>query len=306
MNELLEYYSEMVPTFMTVVSIVILEWIALAVLDKIESHQEGKVSVLSAVLTYMPIFVTNKFITISLMFWFYQYRLFDLGFEWYVWILAYIGYDFMSYVLHWLSHKVRFFWCIHSVHHSPKEMKTSVAFRGSFVEFLLAPHLILWLPLLGFHPLLIVIVEGFGQLYGVPLHFNEHFVPKNKFNWIRKILITPSTHRIHHAKNDIYLDTNYGLTFSIWDYLFKTYQVEVKTEKPVYGLKNPIDSENLLETQTEGFTALWKDIKNEPSFVNKIKYLIMPPGWHPFMTSGSTAKKVRQKALMEYEHKILF
>ena len=300
MNELLEYYSEMIPVFMTVVAlgIVIIEWIALAILNKVERPKEGKVNVLSAILTYIPIFMTNKVLTISLMFWVYQYRLFDLGLQWYVWVLAYIGYDFMSYAIHWASHKIRFFWCIHSVHHSPKEMKTSVAFRGSFAEFILAPHLIIWLPILGFHPLLIIIVEGFGQLYGVPLHLNEHFVPKGKFAWIKKIFITPSLHRIHHAKNSLYIDTNYGLTFSIWDNIFKTYQAEMKKEKPVYGLTKEIDSENLLVTQTDEFAALWKDIKNAPDFLSKVKYLVMPPGWNHI--DGGITNKLRQTALKAF------
>jgi len=301
MRELLEYYSEMIPVFMSIVafSIVILEWIALTILNRIESHKEGKVSVLSAILTYIPIFITNKFITISLMFWVYQYKLFDLGFKWYVWVLAYIGYDFMSFTIHLLSHKVRFFWCIHSVHHSSKAIKTSVAFRGSFAEFILAPHLILWLPLLGFHPFLIIIVEGFGQLYGVPLHLSEHFSSRFKKSGINKFFITPSAHRIHHAKNDVYIDTNYGLTFSIWDTIFKTGQEEIKQEKPVYGLMKELNSENLLVTQTDEFTSLWKDVKSTSSITNKIKYFVKPPGWN-HVDGGVLAKEIREKALSRY------
>ena len=276
------FLSKMAPTFMTIVSliIVILEWITLTMTKKIESHKEGIINIYSAALTYIPIFITNKLITISLMFWVYQYRLFYLKFDWYVWILAYIGYDFMSYVIHYLSHRVRLFWCIHTVHHSPKEMKASVAFRGSFAEFILAPHLILWLPILGFHPLLIIIVDGVGQLYGVPLHFNQQICPDSKYSWIQKFLITPTIHRLHHAKNDIYLDRNYGLTFRVWDYLFQTSQTELQQEKPIYGTRKNINSENLLVSQTDEFIALWQDIKNAPSWFNKIKYLVMPPGWN--------------------------
>ncbi|WP_372364452.1 sterol desaturase family protein [Candidatus Uabimicrobium sp. HlEnr_7] len=295
---MLQYYSEMVPAAMTIVAIVIviLEWIALTITERIESHKEGIVNILSAALTYLPIFTVNTFLTVFLMFIVYEYRIFNLGFEWYVWVMAYIGYDFMSYILHLLSHKVRFFWCIHSVHHSPKEMKASVSFRGSFAEFILAPHLILWLPLLGFHPLLIIIVEGVGQLYGVPLHVSEKFFKKGKKSWIHYILITPSIHRIHHAKNDIYLDTNYGLTFALWDYLFRTFQHERKEDNPVYGLTNDVDSENLLVSQTDEFVELWKDIKSTNNIVHKLKYLLMPPGWN-HIDGGITAKDIREKIL---------
>ena len=296
---MLEYYSEMVPMTMTIVAIVIvvLEWIVLTITEKIESHKEGFTNILSAALTYLPIFTVNTFLTIFLMFVVYEYRIFDLGFEWYVWVMAYIGYDFMSYVIHVLSHKVRFFWCIHSVHHSPKEMKASVSFRGSFAEFLLAPHLILWLPLLGFHPLLVIIVEGVGQLYGVPLHFSDKFFKRGKSLWIHNFFITPSIHRLHHAHNDIYLDTNYGLTFALWDKIFKTFQPERQKDIPVYGLTREIDSEDLLVSQTDEFVELWKDIKSTNSLWNKLKYLIMPPGWN-HIDGGITAKDIRSKILL--------
>ena len=298
MNEILTFLADLVPAIMTIVAllIVITEWIVLGRQKIIKLHKEGKVNVWSAVLTYIPIFIINQFLTITIMFWVYQYRIFDLRYDWYVWILCYIGYDFMSYATHWLSHKVRFFWCIHSVHHAPKEMKASVAFRGSFAEFLIAPHITLWLPLLGFHPLLIIIVEGVGQLYGVPLHFNEHVTKKTNQSWLKRYFITPAIHRLHHASNAIYIDTNYGLTFNIWDRLFNTFQKEVKTEKPIYGLNKEIDSENLWVSQTDEFFALWQDIKRAPKWSDKIKYCLYPPGWS-HAHAGVTAKTIRLEAL---------
>lgn len=297
MNDLLTYYSETVPLFMTVASLVIvaMEWISLTFLRKIENHKEGWVNVLSAALTFLPIFLLNAIFTTALMFGLYQFRLFDLGLEWYVWILAYIAYDFMAYAIHYLSHKVRILWCIHSVHHSAKEMKASVAFRGSFADFLITPQTSLWLPLLGFHPLMILIVEGFAMIYGVPLHLNENSLPKGKWTGLRKLFITPAAHRLHHANNDIYLDTNYGLTFSIWDKIFKTEQAHTH-EKPVYGLTKEINSANIVIAQTDEWVCLWRDLKSAPRLIDKVKYLIMPPGWN-HVDGGETARVVRERAL---------
>lgn len=297
---MLKEYSEMVPLFMIIgsLSMVTLEWIALTYLHKVERHKEGFVNVGSAMVNFLPLFALNFLLITSLMFGVYQFRLFDLGLEWYVWILAYIGYDFMSYAVHWMSHKVRFFWCIHSVHHSAQEMKASVAFRGSWAEFLLSPHIILWLPLLGFHPLMIIIVEGFALLYGVPLHISEHFAPKTRHTWIRKFIITPSAHRLHHAREGLYLDTNYGLTFALWDNLFGTYQHQESHTPPSYGLRKEIDSENLLISQTDEFAALWRDVKSAPRWIDKVKYLYKPPGWN-HLDGGKTAKQIRREALAE-------
>lgn len=292
--ERLEELSEFVPVIMTIVAIliVVVEWIFLGLRKKIERHKEGITNTLSALLTFIPTFIFNKLIIISLMFFFYEYRLFDLSFEWYIWALAYILYDFLFYITHLISHKVRLLWCIHSVHHSPKEMKASVSFRGSFAEFILAPHLILWLPLLGFHPFIILIVEGAGLLYGVPVHLSEKWLKKRKMNKRNLLFITPAFHRLHHAKNDLYVDTNYGLTFSIWDRLFRTFQLEFNEDRPEYGLKKDVNSENLLESQTNEFINLWKDIKSTDQWQYKIKYLFMPPGWN-HIDGGLTAKKIR-------------
>lgn len=280
----LEQLSFTIPLIISAFSafVVAIEWIVLSYTKKIESHKEGITNLLSAALTYYPLFFLNTFITVSLMYLFYNNRLFDLGFSWYVWVLAYIAFDFMSYLIHLLSHKVRFLWCIHSVHHSAKEMKTSVTFRGSFAKFLVAPHVTLWLPLLGFHPVMFVIIASFEQLYAIPLHLSEKLIPKSKTNlpWIKKIFITPLIHRLHHATDSIYLDTNYGITFSIWDHIFKTYQDEVAGKNAVFGLTKEIDSENLLITQTDGFKNLWQDIKKAPRLMDKFKYMILPPGWN--------------------------
>jgi len=220
------------------------------------------------------------------MFLFYEYRFFTLGFAWYTWILAYIGYDFMSFIIHYYSHRIRFLWCIHSVHHSPKELKASVSFRGSFAEFLVAPHLILWLPLLGFHPLQILIVEGVGQLYGVPLHFSDALFKKKsrKLRALGKYIVTPAFHRLHHAKNKIYLDVNFALTFTLWDRLFNTYQDFVEDEKPVYGVRTEVNPSNIYEAHTDEFKRLWIDIKNASSWKDRIFYIFKHPGWKPTAT----------------------
>lgn len=133
------------------------------------------------------------------MVWFYHYRLFDLGNAWYIWIFCYLLYDLLFYIIHYLGHRVRFFWCIHGVHHTAEEMKLTVAVRGSFFGFLLTPHNTLWLPLLGFDPFMVLIVDGIAKIYGLFEHVNEHFISA-KGGWIEKLFITPSAHRVHHSK----------------------------------------------------------------------------------------------------------
>ena len=259
-----------------------------------------KVSAFSAMLSFFPIFIINKLFLITFMFWVFKFKFFELGFQWYVWVLAWVFYDFMFYLIHRLSHTIRLFWCLHNVHHTPKEMKLSVAFRGSIADFLLLPHVIIWLPLLGFHPFLLLIIEILGRFYGICVHISENLVPNKKRYWIEKLFISPSAHRVHHSTNPIYLDRNYGESLSIWDLLFNTYQNEIATEPPVYGTMKDIDSENLYDSQSNEFIALWEDIKSTSKFSEKIKYIIMPPGWN-HIDGGTLANEIRSNALLEID-----
>jgi sterol desaturase/sphingolipid hydroxylase (fatty acid hydroxylase superfamily) len=296
----LEYFSNLAPGIITALAavVVLAEWALLAIEKKIDSHAEAKVSILSAMLSFFPIFIFTKVLYIGLMFWFYENRWFELGFDWYVWLLAWVAYDFMFYLIHWLSHTVRLFWCFHSVHHTPHEMKLSVAFRGSFADFLLVPHNILWLPLLGFHPFMVLIVEVVGRFYGILVHVNESWFPNRKRHWIEKILVSPSVHRVHHSTNAVYLDRNYGEALSIWDVLFRTYQPELPDEKPVYGTMKEIDSEQLMDTQTSEFKALWRDVRAAPGWTDKLRYLFKPPGWN-HRDGGKLGSTLRKEALMQ-------
>jgi alkylglycerol monooxygenase len=65
-------------------------------------------------------------------------------------------------------------------------------------------------------------------------------VPKlGPLEWI---LNTPSQHRVHHARNPLYVDKNYGGTLCVFDRLFGTFQEEIDDTPCVYGLIGPLNS----------------------------------------------------------------
>ena len=96
------------------------------------------------------------------------------------------------------------------------------------------------------------------------------------------------------------MDTNYGETLAIWDRIFNTYQAELEEEIPRYGVMKEVDSGNLYDTQVNEFIGLWNDVKSTKNIINKLKYLIMPPGWSH---KGETisANVLRQEALLEIQ-----
>ena len=90
---------------------------------------------------------------------------------------------------------------------------------------------------------------------------------------------TPSHHRVHHAKNIVYLDRNHAGILIIWDRMFGTFQEELEEEPVVYGITTNIDSYNPLVIASHEFGNIWKDLSRSRSFFDKLNYLFKPPGW---------------------------
>ncbi|VEB45791.1 Fatty acid hydroxylase superfamily [Chromobacterium violaceum] len=92
--------------------------------------------------------------------WIYQHhRLFDFSAGWLSFFLLFLGQDFLYYWFHRVSHRVRWLWAAHSVHHSSTRMNFTTAFRQSLM-YPLAGMWAFWLPLawLGFPPEQVVAV----------------------------------------------------------------------------------------------------------------------------------------------------
>ena len=53
---------------------------------------------------------------------------------WYWLIYGYIVWELSHFVYHYLAHKVRLFWCLHSTHHAPQTMNLSVTYMHFFLE----------------------------------------------------------------------------------------------------------------------------------------------------------------------------
>jgi sterol desaturase/sphingolipid hydroxylase (fatty acid hydroxylase superfamily) len=256
----------------------LLEGVLLMIIHKnknIVSIKGGAVSMISGGFTFGLMFLANLALYFTIYTKAYQLRLFQGGFQWYYWLLCFLIYDLMFYTAHRLGHEVRLIWCFHSVHHTSEEMRLTSAIRGSAFDFIYYPWFFVWIPFLGFHPLMLFIVESFSRLYGVLTHVSPLWF--GKIRWLDHILITPSVHRVHHGRNTRYLDKNYSEVLSIWDKMFGTFIQEDET--PDYGILKPIDSNNLKEIQLSPWQDLWNDIKKSPNLRTALKYIFYPPGW---------------------------
>jgi len=220
--------------------------------------------------------VLMKALAFAAYMWLYQFRLFEIGWQWWAWVLILFADDFTFYWHHRLSHEIRILWAAHVQHHSSQTLNLATALRQSWTELLYKYFWWFWLPLVGFHPLMILMMMSVSLIY----QFWPHTELIRKFpKWFEFIFNTPSHHRVHHASNVRYLDQNHAGILMIWDRMFGTFSEEKDEEKPVYGLTKNITSYNPLVIVSHEYKDIWKDVQRAPSFTDKLKYIFYPPGW---------------------------
>jgi sterol desaturase/sphingolipid hydroxylase (fatty acid hydroxylase superfamily) len=221
----------------------------------------------------------------------YQFRLFTLDTSlWWVWVLAFFADDLSYYLFHRTSHHVRFFWASHVVHHSSQHYNLAAALRqtwtgnftGSFIFWL-------WMPFVGFHPLVVMLMQQISLIYQFWIHTEAIIKLPKPFEFIFN---TPSHHRVHHSSDLKYLDKNHGGILIIWDRFFSSFEPE--QEKPVYGLSKNVDTFNPVKIAFHEWRNLSRDIAKGRTVINAAKYLINPPGWSHDGVSKTT-KQLRKE-----------
>jgi len=229
---------------------------------------------------------------------FQEYALIKTSFTWYWLIYGYVVWEFGHFLYHFWGHKVRLFWCLHSTHHAPENMNLSVTYAHFFLE---APYADVIRTtvciLMGVEPKLLFLIMFIDGTYGAFIHVGENLIKKGKFGFLNKIILTPSHHRVHHARNPLYMDTNFCNLLNIWDRIFGTYQEEEDHVKIEYGITRNMDSGNFLDVYFGEIVALFKDVYKAPGLKNKLMYVVMPPGWH-HSGNHKTAKIVRKEYLI--------
>ncbi|WP_299763781.1 sterol desaturase family protein [uncultured Dokdonia sp.] len=144
---------------------------------------------------------------------------------WPMWLqllVFFIVLDFVQWFTHTLLHKFPLLWKFHKVHHSVKEMGFAAHLRYHWMEN------VLYKPLKTFG---IMILGGFEPEQAYIVHFIAivigHFNHSNiKITWgpLKYIINNPVMHLYHHAYvlPEGKYGVNFGISLSLWDYLFKT------------------------------------------------------------------------------------
>lgn len=222
------------------------------------------------------------FVYIEMMPFFHKYALFSIPNNAIGWLYAYLMWELTYWIWHYLGHRVRLFWCLHSPHHAPVEMNLTVAWVHFFAEgYYTAAVQVPLLMFFGVSPEMVAIILVIDGTWGTFIHTGEDGFKNGKFGILEKIFITPSHHRVHHAKNPLYIDTNFCVLLPFWDWLFGTLQNEKDEVKIEYGITRETDATSFIDMYFGECICLYKDLKNTPGLTNKLKMIFMPPGWYP-------------------------
>ena len=147
---------------------------------------------------------------------------------WLEWIAAILILDFAIWAQHWATHKIPLLWRLHRVHHADRDMDVTTAIRFHPVEIALSMILKIGLVyLLGPAAGAVILFEVL--LNGSALFNHGNIALPKRFDAIlRRVLVTPDMHRVHHSIHRHEHDSNYGFALSIWDRLFGTYIAQPK------------------------------------------------------------------------------
>lgn len=137
--------------------------------------------------------------------------------------LSLLALDLLIYAQHFLFHHVPLLWRLHRVHHADPEIDVTTGVRFHPVEIFVSMALkMAMVAALGAPPLAVLLFEIVLNAMAMFNHTNAS-LPIRAERLLRRIIVTPDMHRIHHSVRRDEHDANFGFNLSIWDRLFRTY-----------------------------------------------------------------------------------
>ncbi|MFC5740380.1 sterol desaturase family protein [Dyella tabacisoli] len=198
-------------------------------------------------------------------------------------VIYYLIYDLVYYWMHRLQHALPWWWALHSMHHSQRQMSCWTNDRGSLIDGFLqsmvlavvglligvAPAEFAWLMLLG------ELVQNFSHA-NVRIGFGSV---------LGRVFVAPKFHRLHHMLVDPTRpklhNCNFGQVFSIWDVVFGT-ALYGEPPRPT-GVGDPVvDSDNefgLVGLHWNAFKRFWGAVRRPAGW--KLGEVAFGPNYEP-------------------------
>lgn len=146
--------------------------------------------------------------------------------DWAQWMLALLVLDFALYLQHRAFHEIALLWPLHRVHHTDIVYDLTTGLRFHPAELVLS---LLWkcalVVALGAPPAAVLLYEILLSSFSLWSHSNLR-LPLAVDARLRRWLITPDWHRVHHAVARQEHDHNYGSVLTLWDRLLRSEQAQ--------------------------------------------------------------------------------
>jgi alkylglycerol monooxygenase len=230
--------------------------------------------------------------SIFVLFAYFYYQSFSYLYQHHAWlnipdtianyILLFLLIDLLWYIYHRAGHEINVLWAAHVTHHQSESFNLSVSFRVSSVQLLFRMFFWSLLPIIGFQPTSILLLIGIHGAYQFFIH--TALIPKLGF--FEFIFVTPSHHRVHHGRNAVYLDKNYGGVLIIWDRLFGTYAEE--KEAVSYGTVQAFTSIDPFKAWFQWYVDLWHASRLLPKWRQKLALWFAKPESMAFYKNQKT------------------
>lgn len=158
-------------------------------------------------------------------------------------LLALVLVDFILYWIHRAQHQWGLLWRTHAWHHSVEQLYWFSGFRTSFLHSLLYNIPQAAVPMLVFE--LDPLQAGIAYSIGMLVQFWEHTNVDVDIGALRRLVITPKYHRIHHSAVEP-RNRNFAPVFALWDWMFGTY-VDPRTMPKDFplGLGEPVQEREM-------------------------------------------------------------
>ena len=101
--------------------------------------------------------------------------------------------------------------------------------------------------LAGVNPPMLFLIMAIDGTWGAFIHVGENVLKDARMGWLGRLILTPSHHRVHHARNAVYIDTNFCNLLNIWDRVFRTYQPEDLSVRIEYGITRPVKTRSFMD-----------------------------------------------------------
>ncbi|WP_281784546.1 sterol desaturase family protein [Sinimarinibacterium flocculans] len=220
-------------------------------------------------------FAVHALVSGAVILWIYEHRLFDVPVNAWTIVPIFVAVEFCYYWFHRASHRIRWFWSAHVVHHSEEQMNFTTALRQSML-YSITGWWLFFMPLvwLGAPPGVVFFLYACDLAYQYFVHTE---VIGRLPRWYEYVFDTPSNHRAHHGRNPQYIDRNYGGVLIIFDRWFGTY---VEEDEPVdYGIPRQVRSNNIWTLNVHEFADMWRDVARPGPLLQRLRHLWAPPEW---------------------------